>query len=131
MPGFLTKLTVQRDSMTRFIVLTIFVALLAGCAATSPGEMPAAATATAAPATGSPAPAPGANSPAPAAAAAAQVEEAPPPKLERHEAAAQCWMKYDKSGGSLEAKAKLVDKCIDEKVRGGGATAAAAPKPKR
>jgi hypothetical protein len=27
-------------------------------------------------------------------------------------------MKYDKSGGSLEAKAQLVDKCIADKMNG-------------
>ena len=107
--------------MTRFIVLTAFAVALAGCAATNPGEMPAATT-SAAPAA----------SPAPAAAnAPAAAEDAPAPRPERHEAAAQCWMKYDKSGGSLDAKSKLVDKCIDEKMHGGGAATAAAAKPKR
>ena len=33
----------------------------------------------------------------------------PPPK--QYEASAQCWMKYDKATGNLEAKAKLVNKC--------------------
>jgi hypothetical protein len=68
--------------------------MLAGCAQTPVNEMGAASPAT-----------------------AAVPAEAPP--VERHEASAQCWMKYDKSGGSLEAKAKLVDKCITEKMKTG------------
>ena len=56
----------------------------------------------------------GCSSMAPAAAA----DDAPAPRLERHEASAQCWMRYDKSGGSLDAKAKLVEKCINDKMAG-------------
>ncbi len=82
-----------------FTILT--AALLCGCAATqNPG--PGAAGEPAAPA------------PAAAVAAPAEPEAAP---LEMHEASAQCWMKYDKTGGSLDAKSKLVDKCIDEKMK--------------
>jgi Flp pilus assembly protein TadD len=84
--------------MTRFVrsacVLAALTLLLAGCAQTPVNEMGASATA-----------------------AAAAPADAPP--MERHEASAQCWMKYDKSGGSLEAKAKLVDKCITEKTKPG------------
>ena len=50
-----------------------------------------------------------------AASPAAQTQ-APPP--EKHEVAAQCWMKYDKSTANLDAKAKLVDKCIAERLKG-------------
>jgi len=68
-------------------------AILAGCAAQGPvNEM--AATPAAQPA----------------------ATEAPPP--EKHEVAAQCWMKYDKSTSNLDAKAKLVDKCIAERMKG-------------
>ena len=42
--------------------------------------------------------------------------QAPPP--EKHEVAAQCCMKYDKTTGNLDAKAKLVDKCIAERMKG-------------
>ena len=59
-----------------------------------------------------PAPAPPPR-PAPAAA-----DDAPAPPLERHEASAQCWMRHDKSGVSLDAKAKLVEKCINDKMAG-------------
>lgn len=82
--------------------LACFAALAvvpAACANKPAGEMPA--TTAAAPA-----------KPAPA-------EPADEPPMERSEAAGQCWMKYDKSGGSLEAKAKLVDKCIDDKMTKG------------
>jgi hypothetical protein len=42
--------------------------------------------------------------------------QAPPP--DKHEVAAQCWMKYDKSTANLDAKAKLVDKCISDRMKG-------------
>jgi len=69
--------------------------LLPACAATPPGDAPPALAAT-----------PVATEPA----------EPPKPVL-RHEASAECWMKHDKSGGSLEAKTKLVGKCIDERMK--------------
>lgn len=73
---------------------------LAACASKPASEMPAsAATAAVKP-------------------AAPAVEEADEPPMERSEAAGQCWMKYDRSGGSLEAKAKLVEKCIADKLKG-------------
>lgn len=40
------------------------------------------------------------------------------PPSEKHEVAAQCWMKYDKSTANLDAKAKLVDKCIADRMKG-------------
>jgi hypothetical protein len=73
--------------------------VLAGCASKPVGEMPAAAT-------------------APAAAAPSPAAQADAPPMDRPEANAQCWMKYDKSNISLEAKAKLVEKCADEKMEG-------------
>ncbi|MBV9556759.1 MAG: hypothetical protein JO254_06735 [Pseudolabrys sp.] len=69
-------------------------AVLAGCAGGPANEMPAAAA-------------------SPASASA----DAPAKPIERHEASAQCWMKYDKAAGGIDAKAKLVDKCIDEKLK--------------
>jgi len=51
---------------------------------------------------------------APAPATEPEPDAAP---LETHQASAQCWMKYDKSGGSLEARSKLVNKCIDDKMK--------------
>ena len=86
----------------RLACLVALGLVLAGCATKPASEMPAATTAAAA---------------KPAATAAAEPADEPP--LERSEAAGQCWMKYDKSGGSLEAKAKLVDKCIDDKMKKG------------
>jgi hypothetical protein len=77
--------------------------LLAACTTPPAGTTPAATAA-------SPAPAASSSS-----APAAPADE---PPIERPEAAAQCWMKYDRSGASLEAKAKLVDKCITEKMKG-------------
>jgi hypothetical protein len=73
---------------------------LAACASKPPCEMPAQPAAASAAA---PAPAP-------------QQPEAAP--IDVHEASAQCWMKYDKTAVNLDAKAKLVDKCIDEKMKG-------------
>jgi hypothetical protein len=52
----------------------------------------------------------------PAAAAAAPQDE-PGPPLERHEVAGTCWMLADKRGGSLDAKLKMVDKCIDDRMK--------------
>jgi hypothetical protein len=93
--------------MTPWIALAAVAALLAACTATSnPGEMPAAA--------GAPAPAAQAAPPGPAGANAAPAAL----PMERHEASAQCWMKYDRTGASLDAKSKLVDKCISDKMSG-------------
>lgn len=69
-------------------------AILAGCAAQGPANEMALS---------------------PAAQPAAETQ-APPP--EKHEVAAQCWMKYDKSTTNLDAKAKLVDKCIADRMKG-------------
>jgi hypothetical protein len=49
--------------------------------------------------------------------AAPEPAEPPPQPVLRHEASAECWMKYDKSGGSLEAKTRLVGKCIDDRMK--------------
>jgi hypothetical protein len=78
-------------------------ALLSGCAnpPAPPGGIPLPATAPVAA--------------APAAAPPAPVAE-PTPK--QYEASAQCWMKYDKATENLDAKAKLVNKCIDDKMKG-------------
>lgn len=81
--------------MSTNVKLTVFAsaALLAGCAAQTPvNEMAASAV----------------TSPV------AQPQSPP----ERHEAAAQCWMRYDKLGVDLDTKAKLVDKCIAERMKG-------------
>ena len=50
--------------------------------------------------------------------AAQPAAESPAPPPEKHEVAAQCWMKYDKSTTNLDAKAKLVDKCIADRMKG-------------
>ena len=47
--------------------------------------------------------------------AAADADPGPP--LERHEVAGTCWMLADKRGGSLDAKLKMVDKCIDDRMK--------------
>jgi hypothetical protein len=83
--------------------IILILALLAGCAAKPESELPTALKPETAPATAQLAPA---------------ADEAPAPRLERHEASAQCWMRHDKSGGSLDAKAKLVEKCINDKMAG-------------
>jgi hypothetical protein len=78
--------------------IMLILALLAGCAAKPESELPTALK--------------------PETAPAAAADEAPAPRLERHEASAQCWMRHDRSGGSLDAKAKLVEKCINDKMAG-------------
>ena len=82
--------------------------MLAGCASAPVPEMPAAADAA------KPADAKSAD----ASPSAKPENDDPGPPLEKHEAAAQCWMKLDRAGGSLDARAKLVDKCIDDKMKG-------------
>ena len=79
----------------------LILALLAGCAAKPESEMPTAL-----------------KPETPPAAQAGAAEDRPAPRLERHEASAQCWMRHDKSGGSLDVKAKLVEKCINDKMAG-------------
>jgi hypothetical protein len=91
-----------RDMKTATILI---LALLAGCAGKPESELPTALKPETAPAAAQLAP-------------AAPADEAPAPRLERHEASAQCWMRHDKSGGSLDAKAKLVEKCINDKMAG-------------
>jgi hypothetical protein len=89
---------------SRLACISAALLLLAACAAqTGAGSQPGTAAAPA--------------STAPAASTAAADE--PPPDV--HEASAECWMKYDKSGASLDDKAKLVDKCINDKMKGTGA----------
>ena len=88
--------------MKKTWIIVATAILLAGCAANPQSEMPSALK----PET------------APAAAQTAAPEAAPAPRPERHEASAQCWMRHDKSGGSLDAKAKLVEKCINDKMAG-------------
>ena len=85
--------------------IVLILALLAGCAGKPESELPTALKPETAPA-------------AQVAPAAAAADDAPAPRIERHEASAQCWMRYDRSGGSLEAKAKLVEKCINDKMAG-------------
>ena len=73
-----------------------------------------------------PAPAPQpvlAARPQPAAQPAPPPEADPDPEPEeamtRERASGMCWMRYDRSRASLDARMKLVDKCIDEKMRAG------------
>jgi hypothetical protein len=89
--------------------------MLTACASKPASEMPATAATTSA-ATPAPAAKPGIKPDTKPAAPAAQQSDAPP--MDRTEANAQCWMKYDKTAVSLEAKAKLVEKCADEKLKG-------------
>jgi hypothetical protein len=85
----------------RLVALAAAGLSLAACANKPIGEMPTAAAKPAAPAA----------KPAPA-------QQADQPPMDRAEANAQCWMKYDRTNVSLEAKAKLVDKCATEKLSG-------------
>jgi hypothetical protein len=81
--------------MTRWTALAIVAVTLGACANKPASEMPAAA-----------------------AAPPAQTPQPQPMPMERHEASAQCWMKYDRAPGGLDAKSKLVDKCIADKMSG-------------
>jgi hypothetical protein len=54
---------------------------------------------------------------------AAQPTPPPDPEPEepmtRERASGMCWMRHDRSRAGLDARMKLVDKCIDEKMRAG------------
>ena len=91
----------------RWIALLAAAIMLTACAAAPVNEMPAAA-----------APAPAAQPPREAEAEPARPLNEDGTPLERHAASAQCWMRYDRSGGTLEAKARLVEKCINDKMAG-------------
>jgi hypothetical protein len=56
---------------------------------------------------------------APQQVAAAQPAPVPAEPIPEPQASAACWMKYERgrAGLSLEARAKLVDKCIDERMK--------------
>jgi hypothetical protein len=56
---------------------------------------------------------------------------APPEPPTRQEAAMQCWMSAEKAHKdlSLDKRADIVTKCIDDKMNPGSSPAAAAPKP--
>ncbi|MDI3468735.1 MAG: hypothetical protein OJF62_000798 [Pseudolabrys sp.] len=99
------------------LVVTMGIAL-AGCS-TAPGETPRAA------ALSFPAPASRPAAPAQTAQVQAQPDK---PTLKPYEANAKCWMKYDQSKVSLDTKAKLVDKCVDDIMRAQGTPVAAPPK---
>lgn len=43
----------------------------------------------------------------------------PEEAMTRERASGMCWMRYDRGRASLDARMKLVDKCIDEKMRAG------------
>jgi hypothetical protein len=52
-----------------------------------------------------------------AAAAQAPTAKAEVPTMEVQEARAQCRMQVDKTRAGIDARAKLVDKCIDDKLK--------------
>jgi hypothetical protein len=89
----------------RWIALPAAAAALAACTAAPVTEMPAATA---------PAPRPQSE----AAAEPRRPLNADGSPLTRAEANAQCWMRYDRTGGTLEAKARLVEKCADDKMAG-------------
>jgi hypothetical protein len=89
----------------RWIALPAAAAALAACTAAPVTEMPAAT-------------APAAKPQSEAAAKPPGPLNADGTPLTRAEANAQCWMRYDRTAGTLEAKAKLVEKCADEKMAG-------------
>ncbi len=60
-----------------------------------------------------------------------EAAKAPEPPMTHTRAAEQCWMSTEKGAASmsLDKRADLVDKCIDEKMKGGSASATPAPVP--
>jgi hypothetical protein len=106
----------------RLVCVAVLCLAVAACTSKPVNEMPAAA---AAPSDAKPEAAADAKPDAKTDAKPEVVERAKPMRdrgdvtpTDRAEANAQCWMKYDKSGGTLEAKAKLVEKCSDDKMKG-------------
>ena len=100
----------------RFVCLAALGLALANCASKPVNEMPAAGAATSD--TKPDATADAKSDEKPEVARAKPIERGDVTPTDRAEANAQCWMKYDKSGGTLEAKAKLVEKCSDDKMKG-------------
>jgi hypothetical protein len=119
-------MTVVRRSGARYACRTIVSALglagllatLAGCAA---GDL-AGGVATPTSATAAPAAAPAAAAaPASAATTTAAAPNAPPRVLSPTEINEQCWMSNEvNKQKDLDAKAKLVDKCVAEKMKAQG-----------
>jgi pectin methylesterase-like acyl-CoA thioesterase len=101
------------DRLPRLAIALTAAALLAACASKPGSELPATA---AAPAAATPAASQTQTAAKPDSKPDAKPDAAAGPLL-RHEAAAQCWMKLDRVNASLDAKAKLVGKCIDEKMK--------------
>jgi type IV pilus biogenesis protein CpaD/CtpE len=62
---------------------------------------------------------------------AAQTAKAPEPPMTRRRAAEQCWMSTEKGATSmsLDKRADVVNKCIEDKMKGGSASAAPAREP--
>jgi hypothetical protein len=93
-------------------IAIIATVLLTACAgAPGPGGPPLASAAAPAGPAGKP-------DTKPAATPAAAQASAPEKPMDVHEASSQCWMKYESSKIDLDAKAKIVDKCIDQKMAG-------------
>ena len=60
-----------------------------------------------------------------------QTAKAPEPPMTRTRAAEQCWMLTEKAATtmSLDKRADVVNKCIEDKLKGGSASAEPAPEP--
>jgi hypothetical protein len=65
--------------------------------------------------------------------APAQTATVPEPPMTHTRAAEQCWMSTEKgaAGMSLDKRADLVDKCIEQKMKGGSAAAEPASEAKK
>jgi hypothetical protein len=115
----------HRPSLALTIPLLAAVAALSACAQ---GNLQAVQTPAAQPAAAAEAPAaqPGpaplpvlAARPQPATQPVTQPDPEPEEPMTRERASGLCWMRYDRGRASLDARMKLVDKCIDEKMRAG------------
>jgi hypothetical protein len=102
----------------RLVCLAVLCLAVAACTSKPVSEMPAAATAASSDAKPEAAPEAKPDAKPEIARAKPMAERGDVTPMDRAEANAQCWMKYDKSGGTLEAKAKLVEKCSDDKMKG-------------
>lgn len=103
-----------------FAGVALAALLLAGCQTASTTKSVAEMLDAPAPAVGGPlvTAQPDPDKPKSKPAAAAADDDDPNRPLEKHEIAAQCWMKVDKARiGNIDQRAQAVDKCVAERMK--------------
>ena len=112
----------KSPSFLRIALVIAAAATLCGCATDGSGGPSLAAAPTAAPPSAQPASAQPGSAAANRASARVADRAAPEPAepVTEQQASADCWMHYEngRRSLSLDARAKLVDKCIDDRMHG-------------